>query len=145
MPRITVEIVVRAGLGASTGIVALTLRHYQDLAQERYIDRLSSEARDYFERLPKLWPVPPYAPITKNGPSILRDSGENDACKPANEPIDWCQPSGSLRVEHASADLKCEDAKSVLESVIETHARFLEIVASAMRSSDASANRPPTP
>lgn len=134
-------------LGASPGIVALMLRHYQDLAQERYIDRLSGEARDFVERLPSLWPVDtsgvPQGPRT---PAPEENQGKS-ACTTPDDRLKLCQPSGSLRVEHASHAPQCplEDAKSVLKSVIETHALFLRIVARTMGSDGATGTQiPPT-
>lgn len=134
-------------LGASPGIVALALRHYQDLAQERYIDRLSSEAREYFERLPRLWPDAICVLDNQLGPSNPQDSGDSDACNPTGQPIDLIEPTDAVQVEHASQGSKCPFPipESVLERVIETHARFLEIVASALRPSDDPGNPdPPT-
>lgn len=120
-------------LGASPGVVSLAMRHFGDLAQERYVDRLCEDARDFFERLPRLWPDGTYERFSDPEPQKNSDGGVAPRARPT---IDLVQPSDSLRVEHAFEARKCPFpvSKTVLQGVVEAHLAFLKLVDSAMRS-----------
>lgn len=124
-------------LGASPGIQALALRHFEGVTQKHYTDRLVGEAREYFERLPSLWPVEPCDQITNGGPA---KSGGPDACKGPEESIGCLD--GQARSSGSSTQIRAQMpipvGKSVLDGATEAHLKYLEIVALALRSGDGS-------
>ena len=124
-------------LGASAGIQALGLRHFEGVTQKHYTDRLLDEAREFFDRLPKLWPVETCETITPSGPC------ENDGlngCNPGEESIGSTdsQARSSESSTRVRTQLPIPVGNRVLEGVLETHLQFLKIVALTLRSGDGS-------
>lgn len=70
-------------LRASAGITSMVLRHYNGITDRDYVDRLQSEAREYVEKLPKLWPedqlgVENQPPRGKPVDNVLTSAGRLD-------------------------------------------------------------------
>ncbi len=122
----------------------MALRHFEGVTQRHYTQRLLTEAREIFERLPKLFPTGQSVETYETPPEPDNSNPDLKSAPPALEPpagmtisssVDSGGPSGSST--KILAPMPICAGKSVLEAVVETHRMYLEIVARSLRTSDA--------
>ena len=121
-------------LGASPGILATALRHFEGIAQKHYVDRLLGECREYFSRLPKLWPdgtcgVPePHIPKNPldSGPRMVESDGVLGSRPTAAE----------ARFDGPQMPIVREGNRALVADLLEAQAEFLGRIARALRAGD---------
>ena len=123
-------------LGAPPGVQALALRHFEGVTQRHYVDRLESEAREFFENLPNLWPTPLCEPDNSKADVETAPNRVDDQPEKVE---DGTKPSGrSAQDEHPTRARQwaLPSSRTVLDGVVEAHSEFLKLIATALRGSD---------